>query len=177
MRRQVKGHGQALLARGQVLPVKGVGLARRREARVLANGPGWREGARGAWVRARRRPSSPSAVRAKKGATWRERAAKAAELHDIIMTWSQGYNTNVGELGGSLSGGQKQRIGIARAMLRNPAILVLDEATSALDATTEAAIHTTGLADLYAVLGDPGSERTGDGGGGVSFVVGYRLSR
>ncbi|MFN8492209.1 MAG: ATP-binding cassette domain-containing protein [Caldilineaceae bacterium] len=72
-----------------------------------------------------------------------ERAAKAAELHDLIMSWSQGYNTNVGELGGSLSGGQRQRIAIARAMLRNPAILVLDEATSALDATTEAAIMAT----------------------------------
>ena len=72
-----------------------------------------------------------------------ERAAKAAELHDLIMSWSQGYNTNVGESGGSVSGGQRQRIAIARAMLRNPAILVLDEATSALDATTEAAILAT----------------------------------
>ena len=70
-------------------------------------------------------------------------AAKAAELHDFIMTLPDGYQSNVGEGGGRLSGGQKQRIGIARAMLVNPAILVLDEATSSLDADTAAAVQAT----------------------------------
>ena len=70
-------------------------------------------------------------------------AAKAAELHDFIMSLPDGYQSNVGENGGKLSGGQKQRVAIARAMLCDADILLLDEATSSLDADTAAAINAT----------------------------------
>ncbi|MEY3306481.1 MAG: hypothetical protein RLZZ413_519 [Pseudomonadota bacterium] len=66
-----------------------------------------------------------------------EAAARAAKIHDFIMSLPDGYQTTVGERGLKLSGGEKQRVGIARTLLKNPPILLLDEATSALDTQTE----------------------------------------
>ncbi len=70
-----------------------------------------------------------------------EAAAKAAAVHDVILTFPNGYDTLVGEKGVTLSGGQKQRVAIARTLLKNPRILILDDSTSSVDTETEAEIR------------------------------------
>jgi ATP-binding cassette, subfamily B, bacterial len=70
-----------------------------------------------------------------------EQAAKAAAVHDVILTFPDAYNTLVGEKGVTLSGGQKQRVTIARTLLKNPRILILDDSTSSVDTETEASIR------------------------------------
>ena len=68
-------------------------------------------------------------------------AAKDAQAYDFIMSFPDGFDTNLSQGGVNVSGGQKQRLCIARAMLRKPAVLILDDSTSAVDSTTEAAIR------------------------------------
>ncbi len=70
-----------------------------------------------------------------------ESAARAAAIHDVILTFPQGYQTLVGERGVTLSGGQKQRVAIARTLLKNPRILILDDSTSSVDTETEGEIR------------------------------------
>src|SRR6266508_2753969 len=70
-----------------------------------------------------------------------ERAAKAAAIHNVILSFPDGYKTIVGEKGVTLSGGQKQRVTIARTLLKNPRILILDDSTSSVDTETEASIR------------------------------------
>jgi len=70
-----------------------------------------------------------------------ERAARAAAIHETILSFPQGYNTLVGEKGVTLSGGQRQRVAIARTLLKNPRLLILDDSTSSVDTETEAEIR------------------------------------
>jgi ATP-binding cassette subfamily B protein len=88
-------------------------------------------------------------------------AAKAASIHDFIVSLPDGYDTTVGERGLKLSGGEKQRVGIARTLLKDPPILLLDEATSALDTATER--------DIQGALARAGQGRT-------VLMIAHRLS-
>ena len=90
-----------------------------------------------------------------------ERACRMAEAHDFIIRQPNGYDTLVGERGTTLSGGQRQRLAIARALLKDPPVLILDEATSALDAATEAKVAKA----LRALMA-----------GRTTFIIAHRLS-
>jgi ATP-binding cassette subfamily B protein len=90
-----------------------------------------------------------------------EQACRMADAHEFIVRQQHGYDTMIGERGTTLSGGQRQRLAIARALLKNPPILILDEATSALDAATEAKVSKA-LKTLMA--------------GRTTFIIAHRLS-
>jgi len=90
-----------------------------------------------------------------------EHACRLAEAHDFILRQANGYDTLVGERGATLSGGQRQRLAIARALLKDPPILILDEATSALDSATEARVSRALKALMH---------------GRTTFVIAHRLS-
>ena len=90
-----------------------------------------------------------------------EAAARAAAIHDTIITFPQGYHTLVGEKGVTLSGGQKQRVAIARTLLKDPRILILDDSTSSVDTETEAEIRAA-LQNLMR--------------GRTSFIIAHRIS-
>ena len=89
------------------------------------------------------------------------RAAKRANAHEFIMSFPEGYDTDIGQLGVKLSGGQKQRLSIARVFLKNPPILIFDEATSALDNESEQVVQKS--------LEELAKDRT-------TFVIAHRLS-
>ncbi len=89
-----------------------------------------------------------------------QEAARAASIHEVILSFPDGYNTLVGEKGVTLSGGQKQRVTIARTLLKNPRILILDDSTSSVDMETEA--------DIRAALNDLMQERT-------TFIIAHRI--
>jgi ATP-binding cassette subfamily B multidrug efflux pump len=72
-----------------------------------------------------------------------EQAAQNAQAHDFIMSFPQGYDTDLGQGGVNVSGGQKQRLCIARALLKNPHILIMDDSTSAVDTATDARIRSS----------------------------------
>jgi ATP-binding cassette subfamily B protein len=90
-----------------------------------------------------------------------EEACRMADAHEFIIRQQHGYDTMIGERGSTLSGGQRQRLAIARALLKNPPILILDEATSALDSATEARVNKA-LKTLMA--------------GRTTFIIAHRLS-
>jgi ATP-binding cassette subfamily B protein len=91
-----------------------------------------------------------------------EQAAREAQAHDFVMSFAEGYETEVGERGVTLSGGQRQRIAIARAFLTNPRILILDDSTSAIDSATED--------EIQQAMRRISSERT-------TFIITHRLSQ